>query len=137
MAHPARRLGGALEPVVGQVYFASECHEAYAALGFSPSTREAGGVALPDGPAYFTSRGSILGQVPGHVVAAAFGMDARYSPFPVNPATVLDAVSSKLRANAANVIAEAGNRGTTTHVAARELAQDRVLAAMKLRGRVA
>jgi glutamate dehydrogenase (NAD(P)+) len=71
------------------------------------------------------------------VVAAAFGMDARYSPFPVNPATVLDAVSSKLRANAAHVIAEARNRGTTTHVAARALAQERVLAAMKLKGRVA
>ncbi|WP_246291115.1 Glu/Leu/Phe/Val family dehydrogenase [Lentzea indica] len=73
----------------------------------------------------------------GGVVAAAFGMDARYSPFPVNPATVLDAVSSKLRANAAQIIVEARNRGTTTHVAARELAQERVLAAMKLRGRVA
>ncbi|ANZ38637.1 glutamate dehydrogenase [Lentzea guizhouensis] len=73
----------------------------------------------------------------GGVVAAAFGMDARYSPFPVNPATVLDAVSAKLRANAAHVLVEARNRGTTPHVAARELAQDRVLAAMKLRGRVA
>jgi glutamate dehydrogenase (NAD(P)+) len=73
----------------------------------------------------------------GGVVAAAFGMDARYSPFPVNPATVLDAVSEKLRANAANVIAQARDRGTTTHVAARELAQERVLTAMKLRGRVA
>ncbi|MET8757264.1 Glu/Leu/Phe/Val dehydrogenase dimerization domain-containing protein [Lentzea sp. NPDC004782] len=73
----------------------------------------------------------------GGVVAAAFGMDARYSPFPVNPETVLDAVSSKLRANAAHIVVEARNRGTTTHVAARELAQERVLAAMKLRGRVA
>lgn len=73
----------------------------------------------------------------GGVVAAAFAMDARYSPFPVNPATVLDAVSEKLRANAANIIVEARSRGTTTHVAARELAQERVLAAMKLRGRVA
>ncbi len=73
----------------------------------------------------------------GGVVAAAFGMDARYSPFPVDPRTVLDAVSSKLRANAANVLVEARNRGTTTHVAARELAQERVLEAMKLRGRVA
>jgi glutamate dehydrogenase (NAD(P)+) len=71
------------------------------------------------------------------VVAAAFGMDARYSPFPVNPATVLDAVSEKLRANAARVVVEARDRGTTTHVAARELAQERVLAAMRLRGRVA
>jgi len=73
----------------------------------------------------------------GGVVAAAFGMDARYSPFPVDPRTVLDAVSSKLRANAANVLVEARNRGTTTHAAARALAQERVLEAMKLRGRVA
>ena len=28
------------------------------ALGFDPSPRHANGVALPDGPAYFTSRGS-------------------------------------------------------------------------------
>jgi glutamate dehydrogenase (NAD(P)+) len=73
----------------------------------------------------------------GGVVAAAFGMDARYSPFPVNPATVLDAVSSKLRANATHIVAEARNRGTTTHATAHELARERVLAAMKLRGRVA
>ena len=32
------------------------------------------GVALPDGPAYFASRGSLLGQVPGEVIAAAFGV---------------------------------------------------------------
>ena len=65
----------ALEPVAGQVYFSPECHAAYAELGFSPSpaTTKAG-VALPDGPAYFTSRGSLLGQVPGEVVAAAFGV---------------------------------------------------------------
>jgi hypothetical protein len=31
-------------------------------------------VALPDGPAYFTSRGSCLGQAPGELVAAAFGV---------------------------------------------------------------
>lgn len=70
----ARRLGSVLEPVVGQVYFSPECHANYVALGFSPSTREANGVALPDGIAYFASRGSVLGQVAGEVVAAAFGV---------------------------------------------------------------
>jgi hypothetical protein len=70
----ARRLGSILEPVVGQVYFSPECHANYAALGFDPSARWAGGVALPDGPAYFTSRGSVMGQVPGEVVAAAFAV---------------------------------------------------------------
>lgn len=71
---PARRLGSALEPVIGQVYFAPECHARYAELGFDPSPADANGVALPDGPAYFTSRGSIMGQVRGEVVAAAFGV---------------------------------------------------------------
>jgi hypothetical protein len=84
-ASPARLLASALEPVAGQVYFSPECHEAYAALGFSPSPGAAGTVALPDGPAYFCSRGSVLGQVPGEVVAAAFGV--------FNPAVVVPAVS--------------------------------------------
>ncbi|CAB4540989.1 MAG: hypothetical protein F2534_01560 [Actinobacteria bacterium] len=70
----ARALGSALEPVIGQVYFSPECHANYAALGFDPSGADAGGVALPDGPAYFTSRGSVMGQVPGELVAAAFAV---------------------------------------------------------------
>jgi hypothetical protein len=74
----------ALEPVAGQVYFAPECHAAYAALGFSPSPGAlAGGVQLPDGAAYFTSRGSVMGQVPGEVVAAAFAV---FNPEAVVPA---------------------------------------------------
>ena len=56
------------------MYFAPECHAAYAALGFAPSPGNLGLVALPDGPAYFTSRGSLLGQVRPGVVAAAFGV---------------------------------------------------------------
>jgi hypothetical protein len=42
-------------------------------------------VALPDGAAYFTSRGSVMGQVHGTVVAAAFGV--------FNPAAVVPAVA--------------------------------------------
>jgi hypothetical protein len=70
----ARRLGSVLEPVIGQVYFSPECHANYVQLGFDPSPGDANGVALPDGPAYFASRGSLLGQVPGEVIAAAFGV---------------------------------------------------------------
>ena len=70
-----RLLAIALEPLAGQVYFSPECHAAYAELGFGPSPGSlAGGVQLPDGPAYFTSRGSVMGQVPGEVVAAAFAV---------------------------------------------------------------
>ena len=84
-APAARRLAGALEPFAGQVYFSPECHERYAALGFAPSRGMAGAVALPDGPAYFCSRGSVLGQVPGELVASAFAV--------FNPAVVVPAVS--------------------------------------------
>ncbi len=74
----------ALEPLAGQVYFSPECHAAYAELGFAPSPGSlAGGVQLPDGPAYFTSRGSVMGQVPGEVVAAAFAV---FNPEAVVPA---------------------------------------------------
>ena len=83
-AAPERRLGAALEPVIGQVYFSRECHAEYARLGFDDSRQEADGVALPDGPAYFTSRGSLLGRVRGEVVAAAFGV--------FNPAVVVPCV---------------------------------------------
>jgi hypothetical protein len=81
----ARALGGALEPFAGQVYFSPECHANYAALGFSPSPAELAGVAMPDGPAYFCSRGSVMGQVPGQLVAAAFGV--------FNPEVVVPAVA--------------------------------------------
>ena len=70
---PARAVAAALEPVAGQVYFSPECHAGY------------GGVAGPDGPAYFTSRGSVMGQVPGELVAAAFAV--------FNPAVVIPAVT--------------------------------------------
>jgi hypothetical protein len=70
----ARKLGSVLEPLTGQVYFSPECHANYVALGFDPSAATVKGVAMPDGPAYFTSRGSVMGQVAGEVVAAAFAV---------------------------------------------------------------
>ncbi|MEZ5274275.1 MAG: hypothetical protein R2694_18590 [Ilumatobacteraceae bacterium] len=82
---PARALAAALEPVTGQVYFSPECHAGYAALGFAGSSASVNGVAMPDGPAYFTSRGSVMGQVPGELVAAAFAV--------FNPAAVIPSVT--------------------------------------------
>lgn len=79
------RLAGAIEPFTAQVYFSPEAHAGYEALGFDGSRGEFGGVAAPDGPAYFTSRGSVMGQVPGEMVAAAFGV--------FNPAAVLPSVA--------------------------------------------
>ncbi len=73
----------------------------------------------------------------GGVVAAAYGMDRRYSPFPVDPGVVLEAVSGKLRANATFVVGQSAQRGVTTHDAARAVTQERVLTAMRLKGRAA
>jgi Helix-turn-helix family len=94
----------ALEPVAGQVYFSPECHAAYAGLGFAPSPGSlAGGVQLPDGAAYFTSRGSVMGQVPGEVVAAAFAV--------FNPEAVVPAVEFGWRTVDAPTICAARTRG--------------------------
>jgi hypothetical protein len=78
----ARALASNLEPCIGQVYFSPECHAAYEALGFGPSPGSADGVALPDGPAYFTSRGSLMGQVVPQVVASTFAV---FNPAVVEP----------------------------------------------------
>jgi hypothetical protein len=82
----ARTLAATLEPLIGQVYFAPECHDAYASLGFAPSPGTFNNVAMPDGPAYFTSRGSLLGQVQPDVIAAAFGV--------FKPEVVVDGVTA-------------------------------------------
>src|SRR4051794_18536391 len=108
MNDAARVLAGALEPVTGQVYFSPECHEAYAALGFGPSPAKAGEVALPDGPAYFTSRGSCIGQVPGELVAAAFAV--------FNPAAVVPSVAHGWTLTDAPTIAAARTEGATAQL---------------------
>ncbi len=100
---PGRVLAGALEPVAGQVYFSPECHAGYEALGFGPSPGRMGPVALPDGSAYFCSRGSVLGQVPGEVVAAAFGV--------FKPAVVVAGVASGWTLTDAATICEARTQG--------------------------
>jgi glutamate dehydrogenase (NAD(P)+) len=71
----------------------------------------------------------------GGVVAAGFAMDARYSAFRPDPGAVFAAVSSKMRGNTAKVLAAARAQATTTHEAALALAQERVRAAMELKGR--
>ena len=100
----ARRLAAALEPFAGQVYFSPEAHAEYVALGFQPSPGEFGtGVHLPDGPAYFTSRGSVMGQVPGEVIASAFAV--------FNPDAVVPGVAFGWSLTDANTICSARDRG--------------------------
>lgn len=74
----ARRIWAGVEPLASSVYFAPEVHRAYQALGFDGPSRVSRGIEFPDMVAYFTSRGACLGPaVPGHVVAAAFGVFKR------------------------------------------------------------
>ena len=69
----ARKLRDLVEVVAASVYFLPEAHAAYKELG------------LPEFlPPYFASRGACMGQVPGEVVTAAFGV--------FNPVTVIPAV---------------------------------------------
>jgi hypothetical protein len=104
----ARRLAASIEPVIGQVYFSPECHENYEALGFSPSPGSGGGVALPDGPAYFTSRGSALGQAPGALVASAFAV--------FNPEVVVPCVEMGWSLTDASTIADARLQGAVAQL---------------------
>ncbi len=114
----SRALSIALEPVVGSVYFAPEAHEAYAELGFGPSPGVAagnvwaashwGGVQLPDGVAYFASRGGILGQVRGEVVAAAFGV--------FNPDAVVASIQMAWSITDADRVVESRTRGAVAQL---------------------
>lgn len=105
----ARRLAAIVEPFAGQVYFAAECHAAYATLGFGPSPGTTGdGVQLPDGPAYFCSRGSALGQAPGELVASAFAV--------FNPAVVIPSVNRGWTIATAAAMADARTRGATAQL---------------------
>jgi hypothetical protein len=105
----ARRLAGALEPFAGQVYFSPECHAAYEALGFGPSRGKAGSVALPDGPAYFCSRGSVMGQVPGELIASAFAV--------FSPAAVVPSVNHGWTLTDAATICDARTTGAVAQLA--------------------
>lgn len=72
----------------------------------------------------------------GGIVAAAFAMDARYSPFPIDSDQIKPYVRDRLRSNTESVLAHASDHSITTHEAARDLSQRRVAEAMRLKGRI-
>jgi helix-turn-helix protein len=101
----ARRLRNAVEPLAAGVYFAPEAHAAYVALGFDGSPVTQDGVARPDLKAYFTSRSACMGQVPGEVVAAAFGC--------FNPKVVVPAVTAGWQITSRAAILQARQQAAT------------------------
>lgn len=72
----------------------------------------------------------------GAVVGAGVAMDARYSAFRPDADAILELISEKMRANARTIVEMARADDVTTHEAATTLAQDRVRAAMDLKGRL-
>lgn len=70
----------------------------------------------------------------GGIIAAAFGMRDRYSPFGVQTAEIVPTVTERMRTNTLTVLQSAAEHGGTSHEAAGQLARDRVRRAMELRG---
>lgn len=89
----SRRLRDLVEPIAANVYFAPEAQEAYAELGLGYL------------PGYFCSRSACMGQVPGEVVVAAFGV--------FDPRIVLPAVDEGWSKTEAPTILAARQRGAT------------------------
>ena len=106
----ARRLRNAVEPVAAGVYFAPEAHAAYEALGFEGSPLPSkDGIERPELKSYFTSRGACMGQVPGEVVAAAFGV--------FNPKFVVPGVAAGWQITSRAVILQAREQAATAMLA--------------------
>lgn len=72
----------------------------------------------------------------GGIIAAAFGMRDRYSPFGVDTTQIVPTVTERMRTNTTTVLQAAAESGTTPHAAAGQLARDRVREAMRLRGQL-
>lgn len=89
----SRRLRDLVELVAANVYFAPEAQDAYRELDLDYLS------------GYFCSRGACMGQVPGEVVVAAFGV--------FNPAIVVPAVERGWATTDAASVLEARQRGAT------------------------
>lgn len=88
----SRRLWNLIEPLASSVYFVPEVQAAYAELGLDDY-----------GSSYFASRGACMGQVPGQVVAAAFGV--------FNPEIVVPNVERAWSTTTAAALVDARLRG--------------------------
>ncbi len=79
----ARLLRNVLEPIASNVYFSPDVNDAFEALGFGPGVSATGCLTIAEPSGYYCSRAACMGQVPGQVVVAAFGV---FSPELIVPA---------------------------------------------------
>src|SRR4051812_42140536 len=101
----ARRLRNPVEAEAAGEHFAPEAHAAYAARGFPPSPVTQDGAARPELTPDFPRRPACMGQVPGEVVAAAFGC--------FNPRVVVPAVAAGWQIADRDALLQARERGAT------------------------
>jgi hypothetical protein len=105
----ARRLRDCLEPIASNVYFSPEVNAAFEALGFGPGISEEGCLTLPELSGYFCSRAGCMGQVPGEVVVASFGV--------FSPALIVPLVERGWGIADRDAVLEARQRGATASLA--------------------
>ncbi|MCU1502243.1 MAG: hypothetical protein JWM12_1597 [Ilumatobacteraceae bacterium] len=105
MSTKARRLRNAVEPIAGIVYFAQEIHDEFTALGFGPGVGGGEYLTLADLSGYYCSRAGCMGQVPGEVVVAAFGV--------FNPKLIIPAVTRGWTIAGVDAVLAARERGAT------------------------
>ena len=99
------RLRDNLEPLASNVYFASEVHDAFVEIGFGPGVSDETSLVLADLSAYYCSRAGCMGQVPGEVVVAAFGV--------FNPKLIIPHVEAGWKIAGVNEVLAAREKGAT------------------------
>jgi hypothetical protein len=109
VSQQARRLRNAVEPIAANVYFAPEVHDAFEAIGFGPGVTAEGCLPLADLSAYYCSRAGCMGQVPGEVVVAAFGV--------FSPALIIPHVEKGWAIAGVEAVLAARERGATASLA--------------------
>ncbi len=105
LSEKARRLRNTIEPLASNVYFAPDVHAEFEALGFGPATGGEGYVTLAEVSGYYCSRAGCMGQVPGEVVVAAFGV--------FNPDLIIPAVERGWSIAGVDEVLAARERGAT------------------------
>jgi hypothetical protein len=95
--HRSRRLRNLVELIAANVYFAPEAQKRYGDLGLDYAS------------GYCCSRGGCMGQVPGEVVAAAFGV--------FNPAFIVPAVTAGWDKTTAPAVLDARRGGAVAALA--------------------
>jgi hypothetical protein len=101
----ARRLRNVLEPIASNVYFSPDVNDAFEALGFGPGVSADGCLTIAEPSGYYCSRAACMGQVPGDVVVAAFGV--------FNPELIIPAVERGWSIASASDVLAAREHGAT------------------------